>query len=155
VSPVTGEHVANVPIASQADVNRAVAAAREAQDGYRHWSALERAELCHRIADAVAELVEEVAHTQTLEQGKPYHAESLDDIEEANKYFTNAAEDVKRLEGRVIPTSDRNKRMFTVPRPVGVWAAITPWNFPKRDRCGLTPQPHEALRHRSGHRPSG
>jgi succinate-semialdehyde dehydrogenase/glutarate-semialdehyde dehydrogenase len=130
VSPVTGEHIANVPLASTADIDRAVAAAQEAQDDFRHWSAFERAELLHRIADAVEENVEEIARIQTLEQGKPYHAESLDDIAEANEYFTNAAEDVKRLEGRVIPTTDRAKRMFTFNRPVGVWAAITPWNFP-------------------------
>ncbi|MDH3308901.1 MAG: aldehyde dehydrogenase family protein, partial [Acidimicrobiia bacterium] len=60
----------------------------------------------------------------------PYHAESVEDIAEANQYFRNAAEDVKRLGGEVIPTSDRSKRMFTFRRPVGVWAAITPWNFP-------------------------
>ena len=75
-------------------------------------------------------MVAEIARTQTLEQGKPYHEESLGDIEEANTYFTESAEDVKRLLGSVIPTTDRNVRMFTFRRPVGVWAAITPWNFP-------------------------
>ena len=85
MSPVTGEHIANVPIPSQADIDAAVSAAREAQDEYRFWSAFERAELCARIADAVEDLVPEVARIQTLEQGKPYHAESLDDIEEANQ----------------------------------------------------------------------
>ncbi len=129
-SPATGEHIANLPIASTADVERAVSTARTAQDEFRHWSAFERAELCHRIATAVAAEVAEIARIQTLEQGKPYHAESLDDIAEANQYFLNAAEDIKRLDGRVIPTSNRNKRMFTFHRPVGVWAAITPWNFP-------------------------
>ncbi|NQV06083.1 aldehyde dehydrogenase [bacterium] len=130
ISPATGEHVANVPLAAPADIDRAVAAAREAQAEYRHWSAFERADLLHRIADAVESDVTEIARIQTLEQGKPYHAESVADIAEANQYFTNSAEDVKRLEGRVIPTTDRNKRMFTFNRPVGVWAAITPWNFP-------------------------
>ncbi|MEX2322909.1 MAG: aldehyde dehydrogenase family protein [Acidimicrobiia bacterium] len=129
-SPVTGEHIANVPLASQADIDRAVAAARTAQDDYRHWSAFERADLCARIAAAIEPMVEEIARIQTLEQGKPYHAESLEDIKEANQYFLNASEDIKRLRGEVIPTTDRNKRMFTVRRPVGVWAAITPWNFP-------------------------
>jgi len=130
VSPVTGEHIANVPLPSPADIDAAVAAARTAQDEFRFWSAFERAELCQRIAEAIEELVPEIARIQTLEQGKPYHAESLDDIEEANEYFLNAAEDVKRLGGENIPTTDRNKRMFTFRRPVGVWAAITPWNFP-------------------------
>ncbi len=130
VSPATGEHIANVPLASDADLEVAVTRAREAQDEFRHWSAVERADLCHRVAEAVGGLVDEIARIQTLEQGKPYHAESLDDIAEANQYFLNAAEDVKRLRGDVIPTSDRRKRMFTFHRPVGVWAAITPWNFP-------------------------
>ena len=129
-SPGSGEHIATVPLASRSDIDRAVEAARKAQDEYRHWTAIERAELLHRIAEAVAENIDEIARIQTLEQGKPYHEESLADITEANQYFLNAAEDVKRLTGSVIPTSDRNKRMFTFHRPVGVWAAITPWNFP-------------------------
>ena len=129
-SPGSGEHIATVPLASRADIDRAVQAARKAQDDFRHWTAIERAELLHRIAEAVADNIEEIARIQTLEQGKPYHEESLADIAEANQYFLNAAEDVKRLTGSVIPTSDRNKRMFTFHRPVGVWAAITPWNFP-------------------------
>jgi succinate-semialdehyde dehydrogenase/glutarate-semialdehyde dehydrogenase len=130
ISPVTGEHIANVPLASPADIDRAVVAARAATEEMRHWSAFERADLCLRIAAAIEPLEEEIARIQTLEQGKPYHAESLADIAEANQYFYNAAEDVKRLGGEVIPTSDRHKRMFTFRRPVGVWAAITPWNFP-------------------------
>jgi succinate-semialdehyde dehydrogenase/glutarate-semialdehyde dehydrogenase len=129
-SPGTGEHIATLPLASPGDIDRAVQAAREATEEMRHWSAFERAELCLRIAAAIEPLVPEIARIQTLEQGKPYHAESLADIEEANQYFYNAAEDVKRLTGEVIPTTDRNKRMFTFRRPVGVWAAITPWNFP-------------------------
>jgi acyl-CoA reductase-like NAD-dependent aldehyde dehydrogenase len=130
ISPVTGEHIADVPLASAADIDRAVAAARSAQDDFRFWSPFERADLLHRIATAIEARVPEIARIQTLEQGKPYHAESLADIAEANQYFLNAAEDVKRLSGETIPTTDRNKRMFTFHRPVGVWAAITPWNFP-------------------------
>ncbi len=129
-SPVTGEHIADIPIASEGDIDRAVAAARGAQDEYRHWSAIERADLNHRIAAAIEPMVETIARIQTLEQGKPYHEESLGDVEEANSYFTEAAEDAKRLMGSVIPTSERHTRMFTFRRPVGVWAAITPWNFP-------------------------
>jgi len=129
-SPVTGEHIYNVPIASQADIDAAVVAARAATDDMRHWTAFERADLCLRIYELWQEKVEEVARILTLEQGKPYAEESLDDIEESADYFQIAAEDVKRLAGEVIPTTERNRRMFTVHRPVGVWAAITPWNFP-------------------------
>ncbi len=96
----------------------------------RHWTAFERADLCLRIYKLWQERVDEVARILTLEQGKPFHAEAIDDIAESGDYFQIAAEDVKRLSGDLIPTTERNRRMFTVRRPVGVWAAITPWNFP-------------------------
>ena len=96
----------------------------------RHWTAFERADLCLRIYELWQERVEEVARILTLEQGKPFHAEAIDDIAESGDYFQIAAEDVKRLSGDLIPTTERNRRMFTVRRPVGVWAVITPWNFP-------------------------
>ncbi len=129
-SPVTGEHIYNVPIASRNDIDRAVTAAREATEDMRHWTAFERADLCLRIYDLWQGQVEEVARILTLEQGKPYAEESVDDIAESGDYFHIAAEDVKRMSGEFIPTTERNRRMFTVHRPVGVWAAITPWNFP-------------------------
>jgi acyl-CoA reductase-like NAD-dependent aldehyde dehydrogenase len=129
-SPVTGEHIYTVPKASAADIDRAVTAAREAAAEMRHWTAFERADLCLRIYDLWQERVDEVARILTLEQGKPFHAEAIDDIAESGDYFQIAAEDVKRLSGDLIPTTERNRRMFTVHRPVGVWAVITPWNFP-------------------------
>jgi succinate-semialdehyde dehydrogenase/glutarate-semialdehyde dehydrogenase len=129
-SPVTGEHIYSVPKASQADLDRAVAAARSATEEMRHWTAFERAELCLRIYDLWQDRVDEVARILTLEQGKPFHAEAVDDIAESGDYFQIAAEDVKRLSGDLIPTTERHRRMFTIRRPVGVWAAVTPWNFP-------------------------
>ena len=129
-SPVTGEHIANVPVASKADIDRAVAAARRATEEMRHWTAFERAELCLRIYELWQERIEDVARTLTLEQGKPYKSEAIDDIAESGDYFQIAAEDGKRLSGELIPTTERTRRMFTIRRPVGVWAAITPWNFP-------------------------
>ncbi|MFP3915372.1 MAG: aldehyde dehydrogenase family protein [Actinomycetota bacterium] len=129
-SPVNGEHIANVPIASRADIDRAVSSARGAAEEMRHWTAFERADLCLRIYELWQDRVEDVARSLTLEQGKPYKAEAVDDIAESGDYFQIAAEDVKRLSGELIPTTERTRRMFTVRRPVGVWAAITPWNFP-------------------------
>ena len=129
-SPVTGEHIYNVPKASAADIDRAVVAGRAATDEMRHWTAFERAEMCLRIHELWQDRVEDVARILSLEQGKPYREESIDDIAESGDYFQIAAEDVKRLSGDVIPTTERNRRMFTVHRPVGVWATITPWNFP-------------------------
>ena len=129
-SPSTGEHLANVPLASTADTDRAVAAARAATEEMRHWSAFERADLCLRAYEIWNERVEQIARILTMEQGKPFRAEAVDDIAESGDYLHIAAEDVKRLKGDLIPTTERNRRMFTFRRPVGIWAAITPWNFP-------------------------
>jgi succinate-semialdehyde dehydrogenase/glutarate-semialdehyde dehydrogenase len=129
-SPATGEHIANVPLASSADIERAVTAARVATEEMRQWSAFERADLCLRAHEIWRGRVDEIARILTMEQGKPFRAEAIDDIAESGDYLHIAAEDVKRLKGDLIPTTERNRRMFTVRRPVGIWAAITPWNFP-------------------------
>ncbi|HEU4448659.1 MAG TPA: aldehyde dehydrogenase family protein [Gaiellaceae bacterium] len=130
VSPVTGETLAEAPNASEGDVARAARAAREAQPAWGARSAWERAAVCHRIADLIEERKEDFAHELSLEQGKPYVAEALPDIEETAENFRLAAEDVKRLETAVIPSQDVNKRILTFRKPNGVYAAITPWNFP-------------------------
>jgi succinate-semialdehyde dehydrogenase/glutarate-semialdehyde dehydrogenase len=130
LSPVTGEQLADAPNASPADVARAARAAREAQPRWAALSVFERAEVMHRIADVVEERREELARSLVLENGKPYKAEALDDVDEIADNFRASAEDAKRLESSVLPTQDAGKRMFTVRRPNGVYAAITPWNFP-------------------------
>ena len=130
VSPVTGEKLADVPNAGAEDVSRAARAAREAQPRWAALSAWERADVCHRIADAIEERKEWFARELSLEQGKPYAAEALPDIEETAENFRIAAEDVKRMESAVIPSQDVNKRILTFRKPNGVYAAITPWNFP-------------------------
>ncbi|MGH8928037.1 MAG: aldehyde dehydrogenase family protein [Acidimicrobiia bacterium] len=129
-SPGTGEHLANLPQASTADIDRAVSAARAASEEMRLWSAFERAELCLRAYEIWQDRIEGIARILTMEQGKPFKAEAIDDIAESGDYLQIAAEDVKRMKGDLIPTTERNRRMFTVRRPVGIWAAITPWNFP-------------------------
>jgi acyl-CoA reductase-like NAD-dependent aldehyde dehydrogenase len=130
VSPVTGETLAEVPDASADDVAHAAKAAREAQPAWAARSAWERAEICHAIADLIEERREEMARELTLEQGKPYTAEALPDIDETAENFRIAAEDVKRMETAIIPSQDANKRILTFRKPNGVYAAITPWNFP-------------------------
>ena len=130
VSPVTGEKLAEAPNASLDDVTRATAAAREAQPRWAALSVYDRAEVMHRVADLLEERQEELARSLTLENGKPYKAEALDDVGEMAENFRSSAEDAKRLESAVLPTQDANKRMFTLRRPNGVYAAITPWNFP-------------------------
>ena len=135
VSPVTGQHLASLPAATADHVDAAVRAARRAFDDFRHWSTYERADLCHRIARLIEDNAEQLARLTTLEQGKPYHGEALVDVEDSASLFAISAEDAKRLYGEVIPSSARNKRMLTFRVPVGVWAAITPWNFPLMIMC--------------------
>lgn len=130
VSPVTGETLAEAPDASAADVDRAVRAARAAQPRWAALSAWERAKVCHAIADLIDERREEFARALSLEQGKPYVAEALPDIDETAENFRIAAEDVKRMETAIIPSQDASKRILTFRKPNGVYGAITPWNFP-------------------------
>jgi succinate-semialdehyde dehydrogenase/glutarate-semialdehyde dehydrogenase len=93
-------------------------------------TAWERAKVCHAIADLIDPRREAFAQALSLEQGKPYLAEALPDIDETAENFRIAAEDVKRMETAVIPSQDANKRILTFRKPNGVYAAITPWNFP-------------------------
>jgi succinate-semialdehyde dehydrogenase/glutarate-semialdehyde dehydrogenase len=130
VSPVTGETLADAPDASIDDVDSAVAAARRAQPAWAARSAWERAEVCHAIADLIDARREDFARELTLEQGKPYATEALADIDETAENFRIAAEDVKRMETAIIPSRDPGKRILTFRKPNGVYAAITPWNFP-------------------------
>jgi acyl-CoA reductase-like NAD-dependent aldehyde dehydrogenase len=130
VSPATGEVIAAAPDASAGDVDRAVAAAREAQPKWAALSAWQRADVCHAIADLIEERREQFARELSLEQGKPYLSEALPDIDETAENFRIAAEDVKRMETAVIPSRDPAKRILTFRKPNGVYAGITPWNFP-------------------------
>jgi acyl-CoA reductase-like NAD-dependent aldehyde dehydrogenase len=130
VSPVTGEKLADAPNASEEDIKRAAKAARDAQPKWAALSAWDRAKVCHAIADLIEERKEDFARELSLEQGKPYMAEAIPDIEETAENFRIAAEDVKRMETAVIPSQDVNKRILTFRKPNGVYAGITPWNFP-------------------------
>jgi len=133
-SPVTGEHLADLPVATTDQIDRAVTGARAAFEDYRHWSAHERAALCHRIAELIDAHADELARLTTLEQGKTL-ADALDDVHDSASIFRDSAEDAKRLYGELIPSEERGKRMFTFRVPVGVWAGITPWNFPLMIMC--------------------
>jgi acyl-CoA reductase-like NAD-dependent aldehyde dehydrogenase len=130
VSPATGKLLAKVPHANSTDVGRAVASARAAWDGWRMTAPFERAAACHRIADRILARKEQIAAIISMEQGKPYFAEALPEVQETAENFRIAAEDVKRLETPIIPARDPNKRLFTFKVAIGTWGIITPWNFP-------------------------
>jgi succinate-semialdehyde dehydrogenase/glutarate-semialdehyde dehydrogenase len=128
-SPATGEAIAEVPQGDRDDARRAIAAANDASAAWSRTTAFERAAFMHRIADEVEKRRDRLAHTLTLDQGKPLH-ESRDEVDELVAYWRNAAEDGKRLEGRLANSFTPGKRVLLVRRPRGVIGVITPWNWP-------------------------
>ncbi len=130
MSPATGERVGYVPLATREDARRAVAAAQAARERIAGLSVWERSRLCGAVADVIDSRREELARLLCLEQGKPYHAEALGEVAAAATGFRVAGEQIKWLESASFPVEDRNKRAFSFLQPKGVFAVITPWNFP-------------------------
>ncbi|HET7354247.1 MAG TPA: aldehyde dehydrogenase family protein, partial [Gaiellaceae bacterium] len=128
-SPATGDTIAEVPKGDRQDAQRAIAAANQAAEDWARAGAFERAAAMHRVADQVERRRDSLAHTLTLDQGKPL-SESRDEVEELVQYWRNAAEDAKRLEGRVPNSVSGYKRILLLRRPRGVIGVITPWNWP-------------------------
>ena len=130
ISPATGETIAQVPKGTRADARRAVEAAHKARSAMAGLKGFARSGRLYRIADAIERRREELASLLTLDQGKPMVAEALGEVDEAAEYFRIAAEDLKRLEGRVIPSASPSKLVITRHYPRGVYGIITPWNWP-------------------------
>jgi acyl-CoA reductase-like NAD-dependent aldehyde dehydrogenase len=128
-SPATGETIGEVPQGGREDAQLAIGAANRAADGWARLTAFDRAAAINRVGDAVERRRDELVHTLTLDQGKPLH-ESRDEVEELIAYWRNAAEDGKRLEGRLANSMSPGKRVLLVRRPRGVIGVITPWNWP-------------------------
>src|SRR5947207_12447681 len=128
-SPATGETIGEVPRGTRDDARLAIGAANRAAGRWAAATAFERAAALHRVADEVEKRREELARTLTLDQGKPI-TEAHDEVEELVQYWRNAAEDGKRLEGRLPNSISAGKRVLLFRRPRGVIGVITPWNWP-------------------------
>lgn len=135
VSPSTGQVLAKIAEGGVADADRAVRAANEARATLSRFTAWERAAMCLRIADAIEARKETLARTVALDQGKPYHAEAIGEVEHAAGSFRNCAEQIKWLETSVMPVQAPTKRVFSIRQPRGVYAIVTPWNFPLMIAC--------------------
>ncbi|MBM4762822.1 NAD-dependent succinate-semialdehyde dehydrogenase [Bacillus sp. B15-48] len=129
VNPANSEIIATVPNGKTIEAKKAVDAAYDAFTTWSTFSAYERAEIIWKWQKLIDENKEELAKTMTQEQGKPYK-EALGEINYANGFVSWYAEEGKRIYGETIPATTRNKRLFVQKQPVGVVAAITPWNFP-------------------------
>ena len=128
-SPIDGTAIGTLCWSTRAAAQQAIAAARVASDTWRRVSTWDRARLMRRIGDAITAHREELARLLTLEQGKPY-AEASFEVGKSVDGFNLAADLVKYLEGATIPTEDPTKRVMTFYQPRGVYAVVTPWNFP-------------------------
>ena len=128
-NPATGETIGTVPSLSAAETRAAIEAAHRAQPGWRAHTAKERAAILRRLFDLMLANADDLATIMTAEQGKPL-AESRGEIAYAASFIEWFAEEGKRVYGDTIPQNARGRRIIVQKEPIGVFAAITPWNFP-------------------------
>ncbi|WP_269502218.1 NAD-dependent succinate-semialdehyde dehydrogenase [Burkholderia sp. IMCC1007] len=128
-NPSTGELIARVPNMGAAETRAAIAAAHSAFASWRKTTAKERARLLRTWFELIMARQEDLAVLMTREQGKPL-AEARGEIAYAASFVEWFAEQAKRIDGDVIPSPNPDQRLVVTKEPVGVCAAITPWNFP-------------------------
>jgi len=128
-NPATGAVVGTVPSLSAAETRAAIEAAHRAQPGWRAHTGKERAAILRRLNDLMLANADDLAIIMTAEQGKPL-AESKGEIAYAASFIEWFAEEGKRVYGDTIPQNVRGRRIIVQKEPIGVFAAITPWNFP-------------------------
>lgn len=127
--PADGATIAAVADAGEAETHKAIAAAEAAFKPWAAKSAKERAGVLKRWYDLIIQNAEDLALIMTTEQGKPL-AESLGEVKYGASFIEWFAEENKRTYGETIPSNIAGARILTIKQPVGVCAAITPWNFP-------------------------
>jgi succinate-semialdehyde dehydrogenase/glutarate-semialdehyde dehydrogenase len=128
-NPATGDLVGTVPSFGAVETRRAIDAAQAAFHPWRAKTAAERAKILRRWFELMMENQEDLARLMTLEQGKPL-AEARGEIAYAASFIEWFAEEARRVYGEVIPSPLPDRRLIVLKQPVGVCAAITPWNFP-------------------------
>jgi succinate-semialdehyde dehydrogenase/glutarate-semialdehyde dehydrogenase len=129
INPATGIRIGTVPVMGAAETRRAIDAANKAWPAWRAKTAKERSAIMRKWAELQLAHAEDLALILTSEQGKPL-AESKGEIAIGAGYTEWFAEEAKRVYGDVIPTIGNDRRLVVIKEPVGVCAAITPWNFP-------------------------
>lgn len=128
VDPATGEVLAEVADGSEADIDAAVSAAKDAWESWRNLDPVTRGQRVGEVADLVREHLDELAEIESLDQGKPL-SQARSDMEGAARYFEYYAGAADKIEGTSVPIG-RDQVDFTVREPYGVSAQIIPWNFP-------------------------
>jgi len=128
-NPATDETIATVPRCGAAETERAIVAADKALKTWRETTAAERSRILRRWFDLLMAHQDDLGRLMTAEQGKPL-AEAKGEIAYAAAYVEWFAEEAKRAYGEVIPSPFKDRQIVVTKEPVGVCAAITPWNFP-------------------------
>jgi len=128
-NPATGEKLGTVPKAGAAETRRAIEAANAAWPAWRAKTAKERSIILRKWFDLMMANQEDLGTLMTAEQGKPL-AEAKGEVGYAASFIEWFAEEGKRIYGDTIPQHGSDKRIVVIKEPVGVVAAITPWNFP-------------------------
>jgi succinate-semialdehyde dehydrogenase/glutarate-semialdehyde dehydrogenase len=128
-NPATGETLIDVADAGREDMQRAIDAAAAAQPAWGTSVALERSLILRRAAAVMRDDIDHLARVMTLEQGKPLE-QSRGELEYGIGFIEWFAEEARRIYGMTIPATTREKRITVLKQPLGVTAAITPWNFP-------------------------
>ncbi|MCW2291272.1 succinate-semialdehyde dehydrogenase/glutarate-semialdehyde dehydrogenase [Pseudomonas sp. BIGb0408] len=128
-NPATGDVIGTVPKMGAAETRRAIEAADKALPAWRALTAKERSAKLRRWYELMLENQEDLARLMTIEQGKPL-AEAKGEIAYAASFIEWFAEEAKRIYGDTIPGHQADKRLIVIKQPIGVTAAITPWNFP-------------------------
>ena len=127
--PASGMHLADVANLGIADAEAAIEAANQAWPAWRKKTAKERSIIMRKWFDLLMANQEDLARLMTAENGKPM-AESRGEVAYGASFVEWFAEEAKRVNGETLPTFDNNRRLLVVREPIGVCAAITPWNFP-------------------------
>ncbi|WP_370637165.1 NAD-dependent succinate-semialdehyde dehydrogenase [Phyllobacterium chamaecytisi] len=128
-NPATGEIIGTVPNCGALETRRAIAAAHVAFETWRHTTAAERAGKLRKLAAAIEKSKEDLAILLTTEQGKSL-SEARGEIGMSAAYVQWFAEEARRVYGDTIPSPWVDRRILVTKEPIGVVAAITPWNFP-------------------------
>ncbi len=128
-NPATGLKIGTVPASGAAETRRAIEAAQRAFLSFRKTSALERSKLLRKLHDAIMDNQDALAELLTMEQGKSL-TEARGEIGSSAAYVLWFAEEARRAYGDVVPSPWADRRVLVTREPVGVIAAITPWNFP-------------------------
>lgn len=128
-NPATNEIIGEVPVVGKAEVNAAIESAKEAFKGWKKTAFPKRVDYLEKAVTLLREQYEEIAQLITKENGKPI-GDSRNEVESGIAYIEWYAEEAKRIYGDILPASSQNKHLLVKRQPIGVCAAITPWNFP-------------------------